>query len=67
MKTKKEAAIISAYTGILIGDFTELHKYVEQLLGHPVFTHEMPDSKTLEEIHQKSKMDFCKIEVFGDE
>ena len=65
--TKKEAAIVSAYTGILIGEFTELHKYIEKILGRPVFTHELADSKIWEEIKQKSKKDFCNIEVIGDE
>ena len=39
--TKREAAIVSAYTGVLIGDFDEVHKYIEELLGRPVFTHEL--------------------------
>ena len=30
--TKNEAAIISLFTGILIGDFSEMHKYAEKLV-----------------------------------
>lgn len=40
--TKREAAIISAYTGILIGDFNDMHKYIEEIAGCSVFTHELP-------------------------
>ena len=31
--TKKEAAIVSAYTGVLIGKFDEFHKYAEKAMG----------------------------------
>ena len=61
--TKKEAAIVSAYTGILIGDFESLHEYVEDILGRPVWTHEMASDKTANEIKKKSKPDFMKIKV----
>lgn len=37
---KREAAVISAYTGILCGKFEWVHEYAEEALGRPVFTHE---------------------------
>ena len=40
--TKREAAIISAYTGYLIGEFSDLHAYTEEVMGQPIFTHEFP-------------------------
>ena len=41
--TRREGAIISAYTGILISkDFSDVHKYIEEKMGRPVFTHEIP-------------------------
>lgn len=43
--TKHEAAIVEAYTGIIIltGDDMQIfQKYVAKLLGHPTFTHEFP-------------------------
>lgn len=60
---KREAAIISAYTGILIGNFADMHKYIEEKLGRSVWTHELADIKIQEEIKQKSKEDFINIEV----
>lgn len=58
---KKEAAIVSAYTGYLIGDFEDFHKYVEQILQKPVFTHSLPE--LMNEIHEKSKADFVNIKI----
>ena len=42
--TDKEKAIVMAYTGVamLTGDkFSIFHKYIEDLLNRPVFTHEL--------------------------
>lgn len=61
--TKKEAAIVSAYTGILIGEFSDLHEYIEKILCRPVFTHELSDKKLCVEIKEKSKQDFINIIV----
>ena len=59
--TKKEAAIVSAYTGIMLGNFRCLHEYVEEIMERPVFTHELPT--LADEIHEKSKKDFMNLEV----
>lgn len=59
--TKKEAAIVSAYTGVLIGDFNEMHRYIEEIMGRQVFTHEL--SYISDEITKKSKNDFMNIKV----
>lgn len=61
--TEREMAIVSAYTGILLGKFCEMHKYIEQIMERPVFTHEMGDKKTMEEIKRRSKRDFCDLTV----
>ncbi len=66
MITKREAAIISAYTGYLIGDFSETHKYIEEILGRPVWTHEMASEKIWEEIRDKAKPDYISLEVQHD-
>jgi len=39
--TKHEAAVVAAYTGILIGEFSELHAYIEKTMGRSVWTHEL--------------------------
>lgn len=61
--TKREAAIVSAYTGILIGDFSEMHKYVEEIFDRPVFTAEFASEDFFKEIKNKSAKDFIGIEV----
>lgn len=61
--TAKEAAIVSAYTGFFIGEFSELHKYITELLGRPVFTHELADRELIEQIHELSKNDFINLKI----
>jgi len=43
LNPKRIGAILSAYTGILIGDFTTYHKYIEELLGHDVNADDIGD------------------------
>ena len=62
--TKKEKAIIMAYTGyaLLTGeDFRIYHEYITKLLGRPIFTHELANKSVMDEIQDKSKNDFIKI------
>ena len=61
--TKREAAIVSAYTGFLCGEFSEMHKYVEEIMGRPVWTHEMGSASFFNEIKTKSKPDFVSLVV----
>ncbi len=58
---KYEAAVISAYTGILIGDFSDLHGYIEKLMGRPVWTHELGDKELAQHIKALAYDDFVKI------
>lgn len=59
--TKEQSAILSAYTGILCGSFAAMHEYITNLLGRPIFTHELGDPKICAEIKDKSRNDFIKI------
>ena len=52
---------MSAYTGVLIDDFNEMHRYIEEIIGRQVFTHEL--SYISDEITKKSKNDFMNIKV----
>jgi hypothetical protein len=61
--TKREAAIVSAYTGILIGGIKEMHDYIEELLGRPVLTHQLANEFIVSDIKERAKKDFLKIEV----
>lgn len=60
--TKRECAIVMTYTGItmLAGeDFRIFHQYVEELMGRPVFTHEMP--MLADEFKKRSEEDFLRL------
>lgn len=59
--TREQAAIIGAFTGKLCGDFSDLHEYIEKLLGRPVFTHELADKGLTAKIKEAAKEDFLKI------
>lgn len=61
--TKREAAIVSAYTGYLCGSFSEMHRYVEEIMKRPVFTHEMGTGKTMDAIRERAKADFCGLTI----
>ncbi len=59
--TRRECAIVSAYTGILCGSFNDFHKYAEELLCRPVWTHEFADKDLTNKIKELSKNDFCNL------
>ena len=61
--TKREAAIVSAYTGILIGEFDDFHKYAEEIIGGPIWTHQFVDKKFTNKIKELSRNDFLNIKV----
>lgn len=60
--TKRECAIVMAYTGICMcegDDFNIFHKYVEEKLGRPILTHELPRLEG--EIKDKTRSDFLDL------
>lgn len=62
--TDREKAIVMAYTGkcMLTGDKLRIfHKYVEDIMGRPVWTHEMGIGSIADEIKEKSKGDFIAL------
>lgn len=64
--TDKEKAVVMAYTGacMLTGDkFRIFHKYVEDIIGRPIMTHEIALLKDV--IKEKAKDDF--IELCADD
>jgi len=60
--TKRECAIVMAYTGIATlqgDDLKYFYDYLEEILGKTTYTHELPYS--LSDIEEKSKPDFICI------
>lgn len=62
--TYREKVIVSAYTGFLMCSFQDMHKYIEEKLGRPVWTHEMASINVQNEIRKAVKPDF--IALCGD-
>lgn len=64
--TREQAAVIGAFTGISCGPFSDVHKKIEDLLGRPVWTHEMADKELWQEVRRLVEQEFydiCAIEV----
>ena len=62
--TDREKAIVMAYTGfcMLSGDkYNIFHKYVEDIMGRTVYTHELADKMVIDEIKEKAKDDFIAL------
>ncbi len=59
--TRREAAIVGAYTGVLTGDFSDMHGYIEEIMGHPVFTHQLGNEAIVAIIKEKAKPDFISL------
>lgn len=60
--TKRECAVVMAYTGtcMLQGpDLRYFYEYLSYLFGRPVFTHEIPE--LAKEISARSENDFRRI------
>lgn len=52
--TREEAILLSAYTGaLLVPDFSDVHKFCEDTLGRPIWTHEFADQDVQKEIREK--------------
>ena len=52
--TREEAILLSAYTGfLLVPDFSDVHKFCEDTLGRPIWTHEFADQDVEKEIREK--------------
>jgi hypothetical protein len=59
--TREQAAIISAYTGVLVGPFTDFHEYAERLMGRPVWTREMASKEFMAKLCELAIPDFLAI------
>ena len=59
--TKEQAAILGAFTGILCGPFSDLHRYAEVKLGRAVWTHEFGSEAVSKQLREASREDFMSI------
>lgn len=59
--TQEERLIVSAYTGILMTDFSKFHKYCEGVMKRPIWTHEFVNNEFWQELKEKVKNNFIKL------
>ena len=59
--TKQEKIVVSAFTGVLMCDFSDMHEYVEKVMERPVWTHEMGNEAFCEKLKAKCKDEFLAI------
>lgn len=52
--TLNEKIIVSTYTGYLMCNFDLVHTYIEKVMGHPVYTHEIGEKSFNDELMKKS-------------
>lgn len=60
--TKRECAVIMVYTGtcMLTGDDLDyFYEYISELMGRPVYTHELP--ALADDLKEKAKPDFIRL------
>jgi hypothetical protein len=63
--TREQAAIVSAYTGYLIGPVSDMHAYIEKIMGRPVWTHEMASEQLMDQVREAAKDDFIALAPEG--
>jgi hypothetical protein len=62
--TLEERVIVETYTGYCMtsGDERDaVYKYMQKLLGRPVYTHELAQKSVMKKLHEKSKADFIEL------
>lgn len=59
--TKDEKMIVSAYTGVLMVEMSDFHKWVEEFLGHHVWTHEFATQDFWDRLKEQVKGEFLKL------
>lgn len=60
-----QAAIVSAYTGYLVGSLDDYFAYISSLMGRPIMTHEIFMFE--QEIKEKSIEDFIKLSLNSEQ
>lgn len=58
---KREAAIVTCYTDFLIGDIGEVYRYLTEIAGQPVYSHEIPE--VCRRYRKQIKEDYIRIKV----
>lgn len=61
--TKREAAILSAFTGIMVGEFADMQAYVDELLGETTFTLQYGSRAFADRVKEAARPDFIRLNL----
>ncbi|MBP1589123.1 MAG: hypothetical protein ILO10_02885 [Kiritimatiellae bacterium] len=59
--TQQERLVVSAYTGFLMTDWPLVHKFIQERIGRPIWTHQFADEKLWEKIRERLKPEFLAL------
>ena len=59
--TKRQAAIVGAYTGFSAGPFGDVQLYADEVLGRPTWTHEFASQDFADQLREAAREDFLAI------
>ena len=59
--TKRQAAIIGAFTGFTCGPFADIQEYADEVLGFATFTHQFGDVDFAATLKEAARQDFLNI------
>jgi hypothetical protein len=59
--TRRQAAIIGAFTGITAGPFEDVQQLGDELMGHSTWTHEYANEKFVDELRERARPLFLAI------
>lgn len=60
--TKEQAIVLTGFTGIMHGSFSDYHEDVEKRVGHGVFTHMFADQEFVKRTKELYKEDFLAMQ-----
>ena len=62
--TKRECAIVMAYTGVVMltgENISEYYKYISEIMKRPVYSHELAHKYIQKQIEMASRADFLSL------
>ncbi|EKS6643999.1 MULTISPECIES: hypothetical protein [unclassified Enterobacter] len=59
--TQQQCTILTGYTGVLIGSFSDFQQDAEKRLGRTLLTHEMASAEVMSELKELYKKDFLAL------
>lgn len=65
--TRRQAAILGAYTGIALGPLEDLKAYAREKLGADFYTHDMASERFWEALQDASRQDLLAITAEDDD